>query len=299
MEPVNLLKPPVQRSAPRPPARAPVRPLAPPPGASAPPAAPNPRRFAFGEIRPAMAQRIGMYGPGGVGKTSQACRAPGPVAIFDFDDSLPVLRPSLGTLDIRPIQDVHTWLDLREALHDPALWEGIRTIVIDSLTRAEQLVIAHTLATVKNDKNQPVTSIEGYGFGKGYRHVFETVLPLLADLDAHIRAGRNVVLIMHECTATVPNPEGEDYIRWEPRLQGQNNGNIRLATKEWLDHLLCIRFDLSVNADGKASGGETRTIYPVESAVHMAKSRSLKEPFEFTEGSDELWKRLYPAQGGA
>jgi hypothetical protein len=294
MEPVNLLKPPTVKAAPRPPARAPVRPPVAPATTAVPP---NPRRFAFGEIRPATAQRVGIYGPGGIGKSSCSCRAPGPVAIFDFDDSLPVLKPSLGNLDIRPVQDVHTWLDLREALHDPALWEGIRTVVIDSLTRAEQLAIAHTLAAVKNDKNQPVTSIEGYGFGKGYRHVFETFLLLLGDLDAHIRAGRNVVLVMHECTATVPNPEGEDYIRWEPRLQGQNNGNIRLATKEWLDHLLCIRFDLTVNADGKASGGETRTIYPVESAVHMAKSRSLKEALEFTEGSDELWRRLFASAG--
>ena len=288
MEPVNLQPRAKLPPPPRPPARVPVKPPAP-----TPPDPTSPRRFGFGEIRPATTQRIGIYGPGGIGKTSLAARAPGPVAIFDFDSSLPVLKPSLAGLEIRAVEGIETWGDLREALHDSALWDGIRTVVIDSLTRAEQLAIAHTLANVKNDKNQPVTSIEGYGFGKGYRHVFETFLPLLADLDAHIRAGRNVVLVMHECTATVPNPEGEDYIRWEPRMQCQNNGNVRLTTKEWLDHLLCIRFDLSVNADGKASGGKTRTIYPVESAVHQAKSRSLREPFEFVEGSDELWKQIF------
>jgi hypothetical protein len=285
MEPVSLLKP--HPAAPRLQTKAP----APPPPSVAP------KRYSFGEIKPASALRVGIYGPGGIGKTSAACRAPRPVAVFDFDDSLSVLKPSLQGLDLRIVNDVASWTDLRAALHDTAMWEGIRTIVIDSVTRAEQLAIAYTLATVKNDKNMPVTSIEGYGFGKGYRHVFETFLPLLADLDAHVKAGRNVVMIMHECISTVPNPEGDDFARWEPRLQNANSGNIRLATKEWLDHLLCVRFDLVVQKSergkAKASGGETRTIYPVESAVHMAKSRSLKESFEYVDGSDELWKRLF------
>lgn len=279
MEPVNLLKPPPSKPAPK------------PPMASAPSG--PPKKFAFGSIDVAKGQRIGLFGPGGIGKTSEACRAPGPIAVFDFDNSLPVLKKTLGGLDVRPVDGVECWHDLRDALHDKSLWSSIRTIVIDSVTRAEQLAIAHTVATVKTDKNQPVTSVEAYGFGKGYRHVFETFLPLLADLDRHVRDGRNVVLIMHECTATVPNPDGEDYLRWEPRLQAQNNGNIRLAVKEWLDHLLCIRFDLSVNADGKASGNGSRTIYPVESAVHMAKSRSLRDPIEYAEGSNELWNQLF------
>lgn len=278
MEPINILKPPLPKPTARPP--------------SAPPPLPA-KKFSFGTLDAAKALRVGIYGPGGIGKTSAACRAPGPVAIFDFDGSLPVLKPTLNGLDVRPVDGVETWSDLRDALHDKALWNGIRTIVIDSLTRAEQLAIAHTLANVKNDKNQSVTSVEAYGFGKGYRHVFETFLPLLADLDRHVRDGRNVVLILHECTATVPNPDGEDYLRWEPRLQAQNNGNIRLACKEWLDHLLCIRFDVAVNADGKASGNGSRTIYPVETPVNMAKSRSLRDPIEYRDGSAELWNQLF------
>ncbi len=278
MEPVNLLKPPLPRSSSR------------PPPATAPAAA---KKFSFGTIEPAKAMRIGLFGPGGIGKTCEACRAPEPVAIFDFDGSLPVLKPSLGDLDIRLVEGVSSWSDFRDALHDKPMWKDIRSIVIDSATRAEQLAIAHTLANVKNEKNQAVTSIESYGYGKGFRHVFETFLPLLADLDQHVRDGRNVILSMHECTANVPNPDGEDFLRWEPRLQAQNNGNILLAVKEWLDHLLCIRFDIAVNESGKATGNGSRTIYPIESAVHMAKSRSLKDPIVYTEGSTELWNQLF------
>jgi len=75
-----------------------------------------------------------------------------------------------------------------------------------------------------------IRRLEDYGFGKGCQHVYETFLPLLSDLDQHVRAGRNVALILHDCTATVPNPKGEDYIRWEPRLQSPASGkaSIRL-----------------------------------------------------------------------
>src|SRR5690606_41783294 len=48
--------------------------------------------------------------------------------------------------------------------------------------------------------------VEGYGFGKGYTHVYDTFLHLLAELDRHVREGRNVIGIAHECTANVPNP---------------------------------------------------------------------------------------------
>lgn len=291
----------IQAPVPRSPAPPTKRPTAPAPMQQPAPQAAvrTARKFAFGEIAASTAQRIGIYGPGGIGKTSLACRAPGPVALFDFDSSLPVLKPTLGGLDIKVVEDVHTWQDLREALHAKDMWGSIRTIVIDSLTRAEQLGIAHTVQNVRHEKGGTVTSIEGYGFGKGYKHVYETMLALLGDLDQHVRDGRNVILIAHDCTANVPNPEGEDYIRWEPRLQANSNGNFRLAVKEWLDHLLCVRFDVAVKEDskdrGKASGSGTRTIYPVEQAVHMAKSRSLREPLIYEDGNTEVWQKLFPA----
>ncbi|MCY3019841.1 MAG: hypothetical protein NTW87_12540 [Planctomycetota bacterium] len=47
-------------------------------------------------------------------------------------------------------------------------------------------------------------------------------------------------------------------------------------------------------ADGKATGSGTRAMYPMESAVYMATSRSLREMFECAEGSDKLWRELFP-----
>ena len=163
-------------------------------------------------------------------------------------------------------------------------------MALDTATRAEQLCIAHVLATIRSDKGSPVTSVEGYGYGKGYKLVFETYLHLFAELERHNRAGRNVILIAHDDVEMVPNPAGEDYKRWTPRLQNKGNGNIANTFKEWCDHLLHVGYDFALAAkDGKNRGGNSRTIYPVEQATFVAKSRSLKAPIPYEEGSVDLW----------
>lgn len=232
-------------------------------------------------------EKIGLFGTGGIGKTSLASRAPGRTAFFDLEDRIHALG-----LDVPVVSGVETWSDLRNALKSPAL-QTVDTIVIDSVTVAEELAVAHTIANVPTEKGQLPKSIEGYGYGKGYQHVFDTFLPLLGDLDTHCRAGRNVVLVMHECMSNVPNPQGDDYIRYEPRLQNPTSGkaSIRLRVKEWLDHLMFIGFDIDVK-DNKAKGSGTRTIYPIEMPHCMAKSIRLCDPVEYTEGSDELWRLL-------
>ena len=256
---------------------------------------PPKRQVTFGDIQP-QGHRIGIYGPGGIGKTSCAATAPGPVAFIDLDDSLPILRPSLGDLDVRRVSGLAGWQDMRDALHSDG-WDDIRTIVIDSATKAEELALAWTLANVRHEKDGVVIRrIEDYGFGKGYQHLYETFLHVLGDLDAHVRAGRHVVMICHDCTANVPNPKGDDYIRWEPRLQNPASGkaSVRLRVREWLDHLLYVGYDVecSKQSGGKAQGAGTRTVYPQEMPWCMAKSRTLTEQIELVQFDTTLWNKL-------
>ena len=114
--------------------------------------------------------------------------APGPLGFIDLDESLPRLWPQLEPLglDIRPVSGVEGWQDIRSALHAGG-WDNIKTIVIDSATKAEELAVAWTLANVKHEKGNKIERIEDYGFGKGYQHVYETFLTLLGDLDQHAR----------------------------------------------------------------------------------------------------------------
>lgn len=238
----------------------------------------------------ARGKRIGMYGTGGIGKTSLAARAPGRKLFIDLDESL----AELDSIDFQA-QRVHvttptTWAELRKAITEA---RDVDTIIIDSVTRAEELAVAHTIKTIPNPKGAFVKNIEAYGYGEGFSYAFDTFLPLLADLDTHVRAGCNVILVMHECMSTVPNPQGEDYIRYEPRLQNPKSGkaSIRLRLKEWLDHLFFIGYDIDVK-DNRAKTSGSRTIYPLEMAHCMAKSRSLKQEIVYEEGSAELWDQL-------
>ncbi len=234
--------------------------------------------------------RILTYGPGGIGKTTLCSRLPGPIAFFDLDESL----GKLGIVDdnVKPVDGIETWKDLIDALQAPG-WDSIKSIVIDTATRAEELCVNYTLATVKNDKGSTVNSIEGYGYGKGFQHVFEVWLTLLSVLDKHCRAGRHVVLVCHDCTSNVPNPMGDDWLRYEPRLQSPSSGkaSIRLRVREWADHVLYIGYDIDVDEDGKGRGVGTRTMYPCELPHCMAKSRTTAEPISIEEGVD-VWETI-------
>lgn len=270
----------------------PPPPLRPPPKNGGPvPAAPL-ARVSFEAPQP-RGQAIEVYGPGGIGKTSLAIRAPGPVAVFDLDNSLPVLQANgdLDGLDVRVVA-TRDWAGLRAALQAPG-WDEIKTVVIDSVTRAEEMALDWTLANIATEKGSKVQRIEDYGYGKGYRHLYDTFLLLLGDLDNHLRAGRNVVLVAHDVTALVPNPMGEDYQRFEPRLQSAGKeSNVRARVREWADHLLFIGYDLDVKKK-KASGSGTRTIYPVELPHCMAKSRTLAEPIPFVRGELAAWDAIF------
>ena len=269
-----------------------------------PPARPRPSaghdlagRVTFGPIQTGLGHRMVLFGPGGIGKTTLAATAPGPVAFFDLDDSLSVLKPQLdesdACSDVRPVAGASSWNDMQQALNTGG-WEEIRTIVIDSATKAEELALEWTLQRVPHEKGYQVKRVEDYGYGKGYQYLYETFLTLLGDLDRHVREGRHIILICHDCTATVPNPNGDDYIRYEPRLQSPSSGksSIRLRVREWADHVLFIGYDLDVQ-DGKGRGSGTRTVYPCELPHCMAKSRTLADPMPLGKFDTTLWERLF------
>ena len=251
----------------------------------------------FGSIAPSDGHRIQIYGPGGIGKTTLAASAPAPVAMIDLDQSLSRLRAKLDkmalTKTLQVVEGVQTWANLRAMLAAPG-WDKIKTIVIDSITVAEELAVAYTLATVMKERGDKARNIEDYGYGKGYQHIYETFLPLLADLDTHTRAGRHVILVAHECNSNVPNPMGADWIRYEPRLQTSASGkaSIRLRLKEWVDHVLYVGYDVDVSKDKKAKGSGTATLYPSELPYFMAKSRTMIESVPLEACYTNLWTKL-------
>jgi len=288
--------------APPPPAKSAPPPSRPAQANQAPTTQSGGVRFGFSEIVSQKAQRIAIYGTGGIGKSSLACLAArklGNVGYIDLEATLPNLKPNLqkwGVVQqVKPIRGVTDWDDLLECLAAP-IWDDIGCLVIDTLTRVEEMALSWTLRNVKHEKGHTINRIEDYGFGKGYQHLYETFLSLFSHLDVHFTAGRSVILLCHEITSTVPNPTGEDYLRWEPRLQhpSSQKSSVRLKCKEWCDHLLYLGYDLFVDNNGVARGSGTRTIQVSEQPWCMAKSRTLRKPIVFAEGDSQLWDSLFP-----
>ncbi len=242
----------------------------------------------FGQVPKVAGHRVVLYGPGGIGKTTLALLAEGKSAIVDADESLSVLRTGLEELGIAlpGVVPAHDWKSLRASLQSSG-WDGINNIILDTATKIEEWCMTYTLETVKGEKGVKVYKLEDYGYGKGYQHLFETFLPLLSDLDRHVRAGRNVFLLAHECVSKVPNPSGEDWSRYEPRLQSPSSGkaSVRLRIKEWSDHTLFYGYDVAVGENGKAKGSGTRSLYTAELPFCMAKSRTTSEKFDIEKGT--------------
>jgi hypothetical protein len=237
--------------------------------------------------------RIVLYGSGGTGKTTLACSLPGPVAFFDFDKSLEKLgkQPGADKLleNVIEIKGVETWEQLRRKLQ-AAGWDSIRSIVIDSLSVAQAMAITWMFENIK-EKGAAVTRMEDYGYKAGYRHLFDTFCLLFADLDAHVKAGRHVVLICHDADSKVPNPQGLDWLRSEPRLENEKNCQLRFRIKEWADHVLFVKLDVNVGKDGKGQGCGTRTVYTSELPHCMAKSRTTQGDYALIEG-DDFWSKV-------
>jgi hypothetical protein len=237
--------------------------------------------------------RIVLYGSGGTGKTTLACSLPGPVAFFDFDKRLEKLgkQPGADKLleNVIEIKGVETWEQLRRKLQ-AAGWDSIRSIVIDSLSVAQAMAITWMFENIK-EKGAAVTRMEDYGYKAGYRHLFDTFCLLFADLDAHVKAGRHVVLICHDADSKVPNPQGLDWLRSEPRLENEKNCQLRFRIKEWADHVLFVKLDVNVGKDGKGQGCGTRTVYTSELPHCMAKSRTTQGDFALIEG-DDFWSKV-------
>jgi len=261
-------------------------------------------RVQFGKLGNALGQKILLYGTGGIGKSTLACMAPGPVAYLDAENRLGSLKSELVSLKIIPpaIIPAHDWTSLRAALQSGG-WDGIKSIVIDSVTVVEEWCIKSVLETVKTFSTPPqkAQSLEDYGFGKDVRVVYEHFLPLIGDLDRHARAGRHILLIAHDCKPEESNPMGANYVRFEPRLRTSKKGDnsIRLRVKEWCDFVGFICYDLNLSKDErgklnkKAEGSGTRTMYLQETPAYMAKNHGHPDSIDLNYG-ESPWSEILP-----
>lgn len=215
--------------------------------------------------------RILIYGVDGIGKSTFAASADAPVFIGFEDGSL--------TLDIHRFPEPQSWLDAIEAVDELTLNDSpFRTVVIDSLDWLEPLCWSYVCATTKDKRGQPYTRIDAIPFGNGVTAALDLWRVLLSKLD-HLRVARGmaVVLVAHGWIKRFANPEGEDFDRYELKLNPKAAGVIR----EWCD---CVLFatheqythDLGGRPKGISTGA--RIVHTERGAAFDAKNRYALPP---------------------
>lgn len=207
------------------------------------------------------AQKVVVYGPEGVGKTSFAAQFPDPL----FIDT----EGGTKQIDVKRANPSPTsWGMLlgyvREVSANPAL---CATLVIDTADWAEQLCVSHVCA--KHD----VKGIEDFAWGKGFTYVKEEFGRLLNLLQDVIERGVNVVVCAHSQIKKFEQPdEMGAYDRYELKLSKQTAPLV----KEWCDMLLFATYKTIVtvqdNSKGKAQGNR-RVMRTSHAAAWDAKNR--------------------------
>jgi hypothetical protein len=278
-----------------------------PPSAGKPGTAPHkPKTFSVGAWTDSgQGEKIVLYAPSGMGKTTLASMAPNPVFIGLDDGGRKIRNPKTGE-PVRAVMGIETFRDLRDAFGQADLFPAGSTAVIDTFTKAEVLGEQYTFETVKM-KDGPVKSLEDYGYGKGYRFLMETMRLLLADLDPLVRRGVNVLLLCQQGQATVANLEGTDYLMDAPKLHVDKKGvGVCAEVCEWADHIFRIgHSNIAVTktdqkaTKGKVSGTTDKVIFTAKELHFLAKSRpingnNLPPIISFdNKADDSLWQYIF------
>lgn len=204
--------------------------------------------------------RVVLYGPEGAGKSTFAAGAPKPIFLCSEDGT-----NELDVARLRP----QTWEEIFEALamltneaHD------YQTLVLDTLDWAEQQCWNHVCKRDRKD------SIEAYGYGRGYVVAHEEFRRLVVALD-RLRdvKGMQIICLAHSWIKSFKNPTGEDYDRYEMKLQRL----VAPVFKEWPDLLLFANYETETRENGKKRhvGVSTgaRYLFTQHSAAWDAKNR--------------------------
>lgn len=214
----------------------------------------------------ASAQKVVVYGPEGIGKSTFASLFPEPL----FIDT----EGSTKNMDVARMDKPTSWTMLKNQIAYVKANPSIcKTLVIDTIDWAEQLCLNDICAAYGKK------GIEDFGYGNGYVYEKEEFGRFLNSLEELIDRGVNVVLTAHAQLRKFSQPdEFGEYDRWELKLGKKTGSQISPLVKEWADLLLFANYrTVAVQADDKgkkfkAQGGE-RVMYTEHHPCWDAKNR--------------------------
>lgn len=211
------------------------------------------------------AQKVVIYGPEGIGKSTFAAQFPEPL----FIDT----EGSTKNLDIARMDKPTSWTMLKNQVEYVKNNNVCKTLVIDTIDWAEQLCV-DDICALHSKKG-----IEDFGWGNGYVYEKEEIGRFLNSLEELVEKGVNVVLTAHAQLRKFSQPdEFGEYDRWELKLGKKTSSQISPLVKEWADMVLFANYKtVAVATDDKgkkfkAQGG-TRIMYTQHHPCWDAKNR--------------------------
>jgi hypothetical protein len=166
-------------------------------------------------IRPVL---LLVYGPGGIGKSTWASRAPRPI----------FLGAEEGTdlLDVARLPTPHSYEDVLQCLKElEELPHDYQTLVVDSLDWIEP----HIFTAICKRYHKPSIEQAAGGYGKGYIEAAEewqnVIFPRLNAL--RDKRGMNIILLAHPEVNTITNPINQaSYQKFELKLHKRSKAKM-------------------------------------------------------------------------
>jgi hypothetical protein len=232
--------------------------------------------------------RFAIHSVEGFGKTTILAHFPR-VLIVGNERGVPRDLPfSVPTLAINSWMDMFDTIDsLRRDQHD------FQTLAIDTVDWLEPLCHQFVCErdsgreTEMNKGKNVLSSIEDYGYGKGYLCAEEEFRKLINALDVlQYERQMHIALAMHSHVKTFKNPAGEDFDRWEPKCHQR----VARVCVEWAENVVFGHFEVSSgkiaseakakkeNARAKGISSGRRLLGTQNNAMYDAKNRHRLPP---------------------
>lgn len=185
--------------------------------------------------------RVVIHGPDKIGKTSWAAGCVGPRYDRGSDDAI-ILPTESGAeyIDVARYPLAETFEEALAVVDElTTATHSYKKLVIDSLDWLEGL--ARDYVCRKHGKR----NVEDFGFGKGQALVFDEMRGFVMRLERLRREKQmHIIGTAHTTIRNFKNPEGDNFDRYELKLQASNNANVAGLWKEWPEYVLFTNFEI-------------------------------------------------------